>query len=86
MMAASLGGTPGYDNGLLAVFRSTSNGDPGTWETTVSNTDPDPVHTDLLSYFSCTPGTSPSANQGWYDNVLAVDPVGAVNSRCLRRR
>jgi hypothetical protein len=74
-MAASLGGTQGYDQGLLAVFRSTSNGDSGTSVTTVANTDPSPVNTDLLSYFSCTAGTPPSENQGWYDNVLAVDPI-----------
>jgi uncharacterized protein (TIGR03437 family) len=74
-MAASLGGTQGYDNGLLAVFRSTTNGDSGTWTTTVANTDPNLVNTDLLSSFSCKSGTPPSQNQGWYDNVLAVDPT-----------
>jgi uncharacterized protein (TIGR03437 family) len=74
-LAASYGGTQGYDNGLLAVFRSASNGDPGTWATTVANTDPNPINTDLLSSLSCTQGTPPSYGQGWYDNVLAVDPL-----------
>ncbi len=74
-MAASLGGTPGYDYALLAVFRSTSNGDPGTWTTRVANTDPNAINTDLLSGFSCPPGTPPGDAQGWYDNVLAVDPL-----------
>jgi uncharacterized repeat protein (TIGR02543 family) len=65
-MASSVGGD------LLAVFRSTAAGDPGTWQTRVANTDSNPINTALLSNPSCT---NPPVNQGWYDNVLAVDPV-----------
>lgn len=66
---------------LLAVYRSVSNGDAGTWETRVSNADPGRVNAALLSNpreFSrdlCTGGTRAYLNQGSYDNTLAVDPV-----------
>ena len=74
--------TGNYSLGLLAVFRSISSGDPGTWETRVRNTDPTKLNTVLLSNplialrSACTSGASDSfLNQGWYDNVIAVDPL-----------
>lgn len=74
-LAASQGGTAGYDDGLLAVFRSIANGDPGTWDARVTNTDPSPVNTSLLSATSGLCEGKPVRNQGSYDNVLAVDPA-----------
>ncbi|MEO6119519.1 MAG: hypothetical protein ABIP12_02425, partial [Terriglobales bacterium] len=71
-----------YRNGLHAVFRSTSNGDAGTWTAMVRNTDVTKLNTVQLSnpriaFFSeCSLGASSSfLSQGWYDNVIAVDPV-----------
>ena len=64
---------------LLSVLRS---GDGGvTWSTQVANTSPTKLNTTLLSnavyMFSQTCYSKPDAffNQGWYDNVIAVDPV-----------
>lgn len=70
-----------FRNGLWAVFRSTSSGDAGTWTARVRNTDGTKLNTVLLSNpliaFSteCGQGTSSFLNQGWYDNVIAVDPL-----------
>jgi photosystem II stability/assembly factor-like uncharacterized protein len=72
-----------YEQGLLAVFRSERGGDPGSWETRVTNTDRDRINTLLLTNIygamvrECS--TNPNAqnnytNMGWYVNVLAVDP------------
>jgi photosystem II stability/assembly factor-like uncharacterized protein len=77
-MAASIG-AGNYEDGLLGVFRSTSNGGSGTWTTQVSNTNPNVLNTLLLTnpifnYTSCV-GGSFFFNQGWYDNVIAVDPL-----------
>ncbi len=65
--------------GLHAVFRSTDGG--ATWSARVRNTSSTKLNTLLLtnpiiaSGLEC--GSPPSAyfNQGWYDNVIAVDPV-----------
>jgi hypothetical protein len=74
-MAASQDTSSPYYNGLLAVYRSTANGDAGSWQTQVANTDPDLLNTLLLSQLAC-PGTAFTIDsQGWYDNVLAVDPL-----------
>ena len=74
-MAAGIGHKAGYDRGLLAVFRSTANGDPGTWSTRVDVNDPNLVNTELLSSLSCVRPPPPEFySQGGYDNVLAVDP------------
>jgi hypothetical protein len=67
-------------NGLLAVYRSTDGG--GTWATRVDNTSLTKLNTLLLtnpieaSLVEC--GFAPQEsffNQGWYDNVIAVDPA-----------
>lgn len=73
-LAASKGGTAGYDGGLLAVFRSTANGDIGSWVARVTNTDSTPLNTSLLSAALCSAG-KPDYSQGNYDNIIAVDPV-----------
>jgi photosystem II stability/assembly factor-like uncharacterized protein len=71
-----------YQDGLRAVFRSDAAGAPGTWTTQVRNTDPNKLNTLLLSnpvfgvLAECHFGAkSAFFNQGWYDNVIAVDPI-----------
>jgi uncharacterized repeat protein (TIGR01451 family) len=73
-----------YNLGLLGVFRSTSSGDAGTWTTQVRNTSANKQDTLLLAnpvnavLVECGFGaTNQFLNQGWYDNVLAVDPTDA---------
>ncbi len=73
-LASSQGGTAGYNGGLLAVFKSTANGDALSWTKTVTNTDASPLNTSLLSATLCSAG-KPAYSQGDYDNVIAVDPV-----------
>ncbi len=70
-----------YQLGLLAVFRSTAGGNPGSWTTQVRNTNGKKLNTLLLSNpviaFLVECGFSDGnqfINQGWYDNVIAVDP------------
>jgi photosystem II stability/assembly factor-like uncharacterized protein len=71
-----------YEQALHAVYRSSSAGDPGSWEVRVDNRDPNKVNTLLLtnpvtsSYTDCGWGTyDPWIPMGWYCNVIAVDPV-----------
>ncbi len=78
-MASSIEGGP-FDQGLYAVFRSTDGG--GTWTARVRNTDSTKLNTVLLSnpiiaFFTECTGSKIEAfvNQGWYDNVIAVDPL-----------
>lgn len=73
-----------YNRGLLAVFRSTSNGDPESWSARVRNSDVIKQNTVLLSNpiialnRECDSRNSASfLNQGWYDNTIAVDPLDA---------
>jgi hypothetical protein len=72
-----------YNFGLLGVYRSSSNGDLGSWETRVSNKDPNFLNTILFSNprdaFAdvCSGGTRSYNNQGDYDNVIAVDPLNS---------
>jgi photosystem II stability/assembly factor-like uncharacterized protein len=78
-LAASLVEGP-YQYGLHAVYRSTRSGDPGSWEARVRQTDANKLNTVLLSnpiyafLSECGFGSSEWINQGWYDNVIAVDP------------
>jgi len=72
--------TGNFSEGLLAVFRSTNGGT--SWTTQVRNTSPTKLNTLLLTnplvanYMACGVGIPDSMNnQGWYDNVIAVDPV-----------
>jgi hypothetical protein len=73
-----------FNNGLLAVFRSTSSGASGSWTAQVRNTSGTKLNTVLLSnpVFAFLAdcgfgGSNQFLNQGWYDNVIAVDPVDA---------
>jgi hypothetical protein len=80
MSASTESGT--FNTGLLGVFRSTSAGDPGSWTTQVRNTSPNKQDRLLLSnpinaaLVECGfGGANNFLNQGWYDNVIAVDPA-----------
>jgi uncharacterized protein (TIGR03437 family) len=71
-----------YQDGLHAVFRSTDSGT--TWTAQARNNNPTKLNTLLFTnpwgafYGDCgfTPsGSNFFANQGWFDNVIAVDPA-----------
>ena len=77
-------GTGAYAKALLAVYRSTSNGDPGTWRTRTSNQDAQRLNTAILSIDSaysfgsafCNAGARPNLNgQAGYNLAVAVDPL-----------
>jgi hypothetical protein len=79
---AEEGAAGNYRGGLHAVYRSTTGGGLGSWTAQVRNTSPTKLNTVLLTnpVFAFFPecGFGPTAqffNQGWYDNVLAVDPA-----------
>jgi photosystem II stability/assembly factor-like uncharacterized protein len=71
--------------GLLAVFRSTEGGSPGSWEERVRGDDPAILHRLLLTNSvamlpKCEDGSASSkqfVTMGWYCNVIAVDPGDA---------
>lgn len=70
-----------FRDGMLAVFRSTTNGEEGSWEPRARNSDENAQGPSLLSnpllYFAdvCSGGQKSFSSQGWYDNVIAVDPT-----------
>ena len=71
-----------YNNALLGVYRSTSNGDSGSWTAQVTNKNPTFLNTLLFSNPTdtnadvCGNGKKDfTHSQGEYDNVIAVDPV-----------
>ncbi|HEX6096311.1 MAG TPA: hypothetical protein VF432_08310 [Thermoanaerobaculia bacterium] len=69
-----------YNQGLLGVYRSSSNGDAGSWEPRLTNDSPDLVQTFLLSNPLTASGDICATarewiGMGWYCNTLAVDPV-----------
>ena len=73
--------TANFTDALLGVFRSTASGDAGSWTAQVRNTSANLQDTLLLSnpvngaLTQCGIGTSQFLNQGWYDNLIAVDPT-----------
>ena len=70
-----------YNQGLLAVYRSTANGDSGTWLPRVTNDSGHLTETLLLSNPISAAGDLCSGTgqefitMGWYCNTIAVDPV-----------
>ncbi|MCU1286718.1 MAG: hypothetical protein JWO13_3068 [Acidobacteriales bacterium] len=72
---------PARNYALRAVYRSGSSGDPATWTVQTSAASPIKLNTLLLTNpeaataSECGVGNSFFVDQGWYDNVLAVDPV-----------
>ena len=80
-LAASIDVGP-YADGLHAVFRSTAAGAANSWTTQVSNKDQNKLNTLLLSnpFFATLTDcqfdlSNDFLNQGWYNNVIAVDPL-----------
>lgn len=67
-----------FRDGLLAVYRSQSGGELGTWQARVRNTDAVKLNTLLLTnpYIAQCTFSTPNS-QGPYDNVIAVDPMDA---------
>lgn len=72
--------------GLHGIYRSTANGNAGSFTTqragnTAFTSTADKINKLLLSnpvialLTECGFGTSSMLNQGWYDNVIAVDPL-----------
>ena len=77
-LITSLG--PGTENQAMhSVMRSNDGG--ANWQARVTAQDPDKINTVLLSnpiyafYMECFGSMSQFFNQGWYDNVIAVDPA-----------
>ncbi|HEX7829216.1 MAG TPA: hypothetical protein VF787_06145 [Thermoanaerobaculia bacterium] len=74
-----------YNQALLAVYRSTQNGDPGSWQAQITNKSPDYVATLLLTnVYGATNNVCRGSSQqnfyttmGWYCNAIAVDPTNA---------
>lgn len=69
-----------YQDGLLGVYRSVANGNSGSWTTQVSNTNANKLNTVLLTnpvyaYSECVGSSQGFYNQGWYDNIISVDPA-----------
>jgi uncharacterized protein (TIGR03437 family) len=80
--AVSTAYTGSFTNALHAVFRSTSNGDSGTWTARVRNTSPNKLNRAILSAppfalsTDCKYGTSDSfSGQGFFDLAIAIDPM-----------
>ncbi|MBI1736724.1 MAG: hypothetical protein HYR51_16280, partial [Candidatus Rokubacteria bacterium] len=79
--ALSASVAPGrYEHGLHAVFRSTSSGAAGSWARRADTTAPKLnrllLSNPVIAYYSrCFGGDDAYYNQGWYDNVIAVDPT-----------
>jgi hypothetical protein len=73
--------TLSYTDALLGVFRSNASGDAGSWAARVRSNSTNLQDTLLLSnpvngaLTQCGIGSSQMFNQGWYDNVIAVDPT-----------
>jgi photosystem II stability/assembly factor-like uncharacterized protein len=74
-----------YRQGLLAVYRSDTGGEPSSWTPRVTNQDPLKIHRLLLTNAPAamveecgsTTGRNTFINMGWYVNVIAVDPRDA---------
>ncbi|MGV8042390.1 MAG: hypothetical protein AB2L07_20875 [Thermoanaerobaculaceae bacterium] len=83
LAASNLPGPRGfYEQGLHAVFRSTSGGGRGSWSARARNTSSVRLNTLLLSnpltnvLVECDYGTQNSpSTMGWYVNVIAADPA-----------
>ena len=76
--ASSAGACGNFDTGLLAVYRSTNGGANWTSRFTNSSLFGGPfLVSDLLLSNPLVQGCqgNPGFNQGWYDNIIAVDPV-----------
>ncbi len=81
LSACTGAGCGNFTDGLQAVYRSPSSGAAGSWTTQVTNASPTTLNRLLLSnpvygaLTQCGFGTTAFLNQGWYDNIIAVDPA-----------
>jgi photosystem II stability/assembly factor-like uncharacterized protein len=83
LAASNNNGPQNTTQNMLAVFRSTQNGDSGTWTTQVSANDPDKLNQVLLTnpisaidpQCAGTSGVGDWVPMGWHCNVIAVDPT-----------
>jgi hypothetical protein len=71
-----------FHQGLLGVFRSTDDGDSGTWTAQLRNDDPtygSRLLTNLIALYGdiCNNWASANVTMGWYCNTIAVDPADA---------
>ena len=70
-------------NGMHAVLRSTTGGAAGSWTARVRSTAPVKLNSlqltnPVYAYAECVgPANAANYNQGWYDNVIAVDPTNS---------
>lgn len=81
LMASNGGDDPKWRNSLYAVYRSSTNGDPDSWEARVTNESTTRTNAGLLSTNSgfyadqCSAtGTQSISGQAWIHNAIAVDP------------
>ncbi len=83
LAASNLEGPQSTTQNMLGVFRSTQNGDAGTWTARVTANDPDKLNRLILT--NANPAVSPQCSHtngignwvpmGWHCNVIAVDPT-----------
>ncbi|MFP5246526.1 MAG: WD40/YVTN/BNR-like repeat-containing protein, partial [Thermoanaerobaculia bacterium] len=81
-LSASNEADPDLRQGLLAVWRSDSNGDAGSWSPRVTNAEADDVVgrfmlTNRITVYGeiCGGADTSRLTMGWYCNTIAVDPV-----------
>jgi hypothetical protein len=81
-LSASVDPASNFEHGFFKVLRSTTGGGVGGWTTQAQVTSPATMVNALLSNprelfrSNCSgQGTTAFFNQGWYDNVIAVDPI-----------
>ncbi len=65
---------------MHAVLRSTTGGGTGSWSARVRSTDVTKLNrlqltNPVFAYSECVGSSVGNFNQGWYDNVIAVDPL-----------
>jgi hypothetical protein len=82
LSASNVSAPGGFNQGLLAVFRSNQAGAAGSWQAVVKNTNPDRLSTLLLtnpvaaSEVECKfSNQNQFVTMGWYCNTIAVDPT-----------
>lgn len=82
LSASNVSTPPGFNQGLLAVFRSSEAGAAGTWQAVVRNTSADRLSTLLLTNpvpaaeVECKfSNQNQFVTMGWYCNTIAVDPT-----------
>lgn len=66
-----------FKNGLFAIFRSDSGGAAGSWNVQTDNRSSNTLNRLIFTNpaVATCQDTPDFSNQGWYDNVIAVDPL-----------